>query len=76
MASINNNTIGTKLKKQVLDSSRMLQGASKKAVTLEPGLQLTKGVHLGRPSQVMLSLEMQKSRVVPIILMGVLIRYK
>ena len=53
VVSINNSTIADKIAKQVWYAPRTLQDAFKWTLTLEAGLQLAKGVHLGRSTQVM-----------------------
>ena len=53
VTSINNTSIADKIAKQVRYAPRTLQDAFKRALTLEAGLQLAKGVHLGRSPQVM-----------------------
>ena len=50
---INNTSIADKIAKQVQYALRTLQDSFKRALTLEAGLQLAKGVHLGRFPQVM-----------------------
>ena len=45
---MNNTSIADKIAKQVWYTPRTLQAAFKRAFTLEAGLQLDKGVHLGR----------------------------
>ena len=51
--SINNTSIADKIAKKIWYVPRTLQDAFKRVLTLEAGLQLAKGVHLGRSPQVM-----------------------
>ena len=53
VASINNTNIADKIAKQAGYTLKTLQDAFKRALTLEAGLQLAKGIHLGRSPQVM-----------------------
>ena len=50
---MNNTSIADKIAKQVIYALKTLQDIFERAVTLEAGLQLAKGVHLGRSPQVM-----------------------
>ena len=52
ITSINNMSIADKIAKKVRDAPRKLQNVFMKALTLEAGLHLAKGVHLWRFSQV------------------------
>ena len=52
VTSINNTSTGDKIAKQVWYALRTLQDAFERVLTLEAGLQLAKGVHLGRSPQV------------------------
>ena len=51
MASINNMSIADKIVKWVKDAPRTPQDGFEKALTMEAGLQLSEGVHLGRSFQ-------------------------
>ena len=53
VTNIKNTSIADKIAKQVWYVPRTLQDAFERALTLEAGLQLAKGVHLGRSPQVM-----------------------
>ena len=53
VTSINNTNIADKIAKQVWYTPKTLQDALKRALNLEAGLHLAKGVHLGRSFQVM-----------------------
>ena len=53
VTSINNTSIADKIAKQVWYAPRTLQDALERALTLEAGLHLAKGEHLGRSPQVM-----------------------
>ena len=53
VAGISNTNIADKIAKQVRYAHRTLQDAFKRALTLEAGLQLAEGVHLGKFPQVM-----------------------
>ena len=48
IVSINNTSIAEKIAKQVQYTLRTLQDAFERALTLEAGLQLAKGVHIER----------------------------
>ena len=50
---INNTSIAEKIAKQGQYAPQTLQDAFERALTLEAGLKLAKGVHLGRSPQVM-----------------------